>query len=65
MFMGAIFIERIFHIPGIGLLFLDSINMRDFPVANALIIFFAFLIAMGVLLSDIILSVIDPRIRIR
>jgi len=65
MFMGAIFIERIFNIPGIGLLFLDSINRRDFPVANALIIFFAFLTAMGVLLSDIILSIVDPRIRIR
>jgi peptide/nickel transport system permease protein len=65
MFMGAIFIERIFNIPGIGLLFLDSINLRDFPVANALIIFFSFLVAMGVLLSDIILSIVDPRIRIK
>jgi peptide/nickel transport system permease protein len=65
MFMGAIFIERIFHIPGIGTLFLDSIQIRDFPVANALIIFFAALNALGVLLSDIILSIIDPRIRIQ
>jgi peptide/nickel transport system permease protein len=65
MFMGSIFIEWIFNINGIGLLFLESVNLRDFPVANALIMFFAFLIAMGVLLSDIILTIVDPRIRIR
>jgi len=65
MFMGAIFIERIFNIPGIGTLFLDSISRRDFPVVNALIMFFAFLTAMGVLLSDIVLTIVDPRIRIQ
>ena len=65
LFGGAIFIERIFSIPGIGLLFLDSIMRRDFPVANALIMFFAVLTALGVLLSDIILTIVDPRIRIR
>ena len=62
---GMIFIETIFGIPGIGLLFLDAINRRDFSVANALIIMFSFLTALGVLLSDIILSIVDPRIRIR
>ena len=65
IFMGMIFIERIFHIPGIGLLFLDAINRRDFSVANALIIMFSVLIAAGVFISDIILSILDPRIRIR
>ena len=65
LFMGAIFIELIFQIPGIGLLFLTSILRRDFPVANALILFFAFLTSMGILLSDIILTIVDPRIRIK
>jgi len=64
-FAGALFIEMIFQIPGIGTLFLDAINARDFPVANALIMMFAFLTAMGVLLSDIILTMVDPRIRIK
>ena len=64
LFAGSIFIERIFGIPGIGLLFMDAINRRDFPVANALILMTSFLIAMGVLLSDIILTIVDPRIRI-
>ena len=65
LFGGSIFIERIFQIPGIGLLFLDSINLRDFPVANVIILFFAAMTALGVLLSDIILSIVDPRIRIK
>ena len=65
MFAGSIFIERIFQIPGIGLLFITSIERRDFPVANALIMFMAFMTAMGILLSDIILTIVDPRIRIK
>ncbi|MCL1995805.1 MAG: ABC transporter permease [Defluviitaleaceae bacterium] len=64
-FGGAVFIEMIFSYPGMGTLFLDSINRRDFPVANVIVMFFAFLTALGVLLSDIILTIVDPRIRIR
>ena len=65
LFGGSIFIERIFNIPGIGLLYLDAVSRRDFPVANALIMFFSILTAIGVLLSDIILTIVDPRIRIK
>lgn len=65
LFAGSIFIERVFNIPGMGRLFLDSISLRDFPVANAIIMLTAFLIAMGVLLSDIFLTIVDPRIRIK
>jgi peptide/nickel transport system permease protein len=64
-FAGSIFIEMIFNYQGMGTLFLDSINRRDFPVVNILIVFFASLTAVGVLLSDIILTIVDPRIRIR
>jgi len=65
LFTGTIFVERVFNINGIGLLFLDSVNLRDFSVANALIMMFSVLIALGVLLSDIILSLVDPRIRVK
>ncbi|MCL1998839.1 MAG: ABC transporter permease [Turicibacter sp.] len=64
-FTGTVFVEMIFNFPGIGRLFLDSISLRDFPVVNVLVLFFAFLTAVGVLLSDIILTIVDPRIRIR
>ena len=62
---GAIFIERIFSFPGMGLLFIDSILLRDFTTANALVMLFAALTAIGALLSDIILTIVDPRIRIK
>ena len=65
MFTGSLFIEMIFQVPGIGTLFFDAINRRDFPVANAIMILTALLIAIGVLLSDILLTLVDPRIRIQ
>ena len=65
LFAGSIFIEQIFSFPGMGRLFIDSIQGRDFTVVNAIVMLLAFLTAMGVLISDIILAAIDPRIRIK
>ena len=47
-----------------GNLFISSIGSRDYSVVTALILLFGFLTLMGSLLSDIILSIVDPRIRI-
>lgn len=62
---GSIFIEQIYAYPGMGRLFLESISTRDFSVANVLILMYGFLAIVGALLSDIILSIVDPRIRIK
>lgn len=62
---GSIFIENVFSYPGMGKLFLDSIQRRDYAVVNALIILFAVMTVLGTLISDIIMSSIDPRIRIK
>ena len=62
---GSIFIEWVYAYPGMGALFLESIQTRDFSVANILILFYGFLTIVGALLSDIILSIVDPRIRIK
>jgi ABC-type dipeptide/oligopeptide/nickel transport system permease component len=61
---GTLFIEQIFHYPGMGLLFFQSIRAQDFAVANAIIIIFSALAAFGMLISDILLTIADPRIRI-
>ncbi|PEB53735.1 peptide ABC transporter permease [Bacillus pseudomycoides] len=61
---GAIFLENIFGYPGIGQLFIQSISQRDFSVVTALVLFTGFATLLGTLLSDIILSIVDPRIRI-
>lgn len=62
---GTVFVERIFGYPGMGLLFLDSILQRDYSVVTALVLLFGIASILGALLSDIILSVVDPRIRIK
>ncbi|WP_419883609.1 oligopeptide ABC transporter permease [Peribacillus sp. B-H-3] len=62
--VGSIFVESIFGYPGIGQLFVKSVLLRDFSVVNALVIMTSFATLLGTLLSDIILSAVDPRIRI-
>lgn len=61
---GSIFIETIFGYPGMGQLFISSIASRDYSVITALVLLFGFLTLLGSLLSDIIMSIVDPRIRI-
>lgn len=61
---GSIFIERIFSFPGMGRLFIDSLGARDYSVITALILLFGLTALFGTLLSDIIMSIVDPRIRI-
>lgn len=61
---GSIFIETIFGYPGMGQLFVNSILSRDYSVITALVLLYGFLTLVGSLLSDIIMSIVDPRIRI-
>ena len=61
---GSIFIEQIFNYPGMGLLFMNSILNRDYSVITALVLLYGTMTLLGSLLSDIILSLVDPRVRI-
>lgn len=61
---GSIFIETIFGYPGMGQLFISSISSRDYSVITALVMLYGFLTLLGSLLSDIIMTIVDPRIRI-
>ncbi|MEG0288361.1 MAG: ABC transporter permease [Carnobacterium sp.] len=62
---GSIFIEQIFAYPGMGQLFISSIQSRDYSVITALVLLFGIATLVGTLLSDIIMSMVDPRIRIQ
>ncbi|GFZ27237.1 oligopeptide ABC transporter permease [Lactobacillus corticis] len=62
---GSMIIETVFSYPGMGKLFLDSISQRDYSTLTALILLFGILTLIGNLLSDIIMSLIDPRIRVK
>ncbi|BDR58170.1 ABC transporter permease [Xylocopilactobacillus apicola] len=62
---GAIVAEGIFSYPGMGQLFLQSVTSRDYSVMITLTLLFGTLTLIGNLLSDIIMSIVDPRIRIQ
>ncbi|MFD3258966.1 oligopeptide ABC transporter permease [Paenibacillus lentus] len=62
---GTVFIEYIFSYPGMGQLFLNSILIRDFSVVTALVLLYGIASILGSLISDIILGIVDPRIRIK
>ena len=59
---GSIIVEKIFNIPGIGLLALDSAVARDYNVIMALIFIQSLIFIVGRIASDLIYVVIDPRI---
>jgi peptide/nickel transport system permease protein len=60
---GAVFIETIFSWPGMGRLFVDSVNYRDYPVIMGLTLVLAIIILLANLLTDVAYALIDPRIR--
>lgn len=59
---GSVIIETIFSIPGIGKLGFEAILSRDYPIIMAIATISAFLTLIGILVSDIAYSIVDPRI---
>jgi oligopeptide transport system permease protein len=62
---GAIVVEQIFGIPGLGRLFVQGAQNRDFTLVLGLVILYAALIVLLNLIVDILYGVLDPRIRRR
>ncbi|QBD82135.1 ABC transporter permease [Ktedonosporobacter rubrisoli] len=61
---GSFFIEQIFNIPGIAQITITSVNSRDYPVIQATTVILAVAVVIGNLISDILYTVVDPRIKI-
>ncbi|MBB2197061.1 MAG: ABC transporter permease [Gluconacetobacter sp.] len=61
---GALVTETVFTWPGIGRLFLDSLEYRDYPVAMGILMFSAVLATFGSILTDALYAVADPRLRV-
>ena len=61
---GAVVTENIFGIPGMGNLLLNSIIVQDFPVVQGVLLIIAILTVICNLLSDLVIGILDPRIRI-
>jgi len=61
---GSMVVESIFAIPGIGGILVDSITVRDYPLAIGALLFYAFVSVATILIVDISYGIIDPRIRL-
>jgi len=60
---GSIFIEAAFRIPGLGRFFVTSTQTRDYPMILALVLLIAVLWGVTYIITDILYTVLDPRIR--
>lgn len=61
---GSIFIEVTYGIPGLGKFFVTSIFARDYPMIMALVLLIAILWGLTYLVTDVLYTMIDPRIRV-
>lgn len=61
---GSLFIEVVYGIPGLGKFFITSIFNRDYPMVMGLVLLVAFFWGLTYLITDILYTVIDPRVRI-
>ncbi|TPM07176.1 ABC transporter permease [Mesorhizobium sp. B2-3-11] len=62
LFGGSVVIETIFQWPGIGLMFIDSVVNRDSPVIMGYVLITAIIVMLANLATDIVYSVLDPRV---
>ena len=63
LFGGAVIIESVFAVPGVGRLAVEAVNNRDYSVVQGVVLFMAMAVLLSSLVVDIIYSYVDPRIR--
>lgn len=62
---GALVIERVFALPGMGFNLIDAVSRRDYPTIEGITLVFALLFALINLLTDLLYAAVDPTIRQR
>ena len=65
LIMGSLLLERFFGVPGLGDLMVGSVSDRDVPIISGLTFLTSALYIVGLLITDILYAVFDPRIRLR
>jgi len=64
LFMGSLLLESFFGVPGLGSYTIDAIRNQDFAVVRAMVFLGSLLYILGLLLTDISYTLVDPRIRL-
>lgn len=62
---GSVVIEQVFTWPGLGRLFFEAANQKDYPLWQASVLTFSVLLVMSYILRDIAYAWVDPRIKVR
>ena len=62
---GSIVVEEVFNWPGLGRLLVDAVDMRDYPVIQALVLLFSLEFILINLVVDVLYGLINPTIRYR
>jgi peptide/nickel transport system permease protein len=65
LFMGSLLMESFFAIPGLGSYTIDAIRAEDFAVVRAMVFLGSVLYIVGLLLTDISYTLVDPRVRLQ
>jgi peptide/nickel transport system permease protein len=65
LFLGSLIVESFFGIPGLGSYTIDAINSQDFAVVRAMVFLGSVLYIIGLILTDISYTLVDPRVRLR
>ncbi|MCL0029097.1 ABC transporter permease [Dehalococcoidia bacterium] len=60
---GSVIIENIFNLPGLGRLFINALNDRDYPTVSGINIVFGCVVMVSILITDLIYPYLDPRVR--
>jgi peptide/nickel transport system permease protein len=64
LFLGSLVMESFFGIPGLGSYTIDAIQAQDFAVVRSMVFLGAVLYIIGLLLTDISYTLVDPRVRL-
>jgi peptide/nickel transport system permease protein len=64
LFMGSLIAESFFGIPGLGSYTIDAIQAQDFAVVRAMVFIGSVLYIVGLLLTDVSYTLVDPRVRL-
>ncbi len=65
LFMGSLILESFFGIPGLGSYTIDAINSQDFAIVRSMVFLGSVLYIVGLILTDISYTLVDPRIRLQ
>ena len=65
LFMGSLVTESFFGIPGLGSYTIDAINSQDFAIVRAMVFLGSVLYIIGLILTDISYTIVDPRVRLQ